>query len=101
MDNQIRSIEKAEPYAQYEIGSVTVPVPFRKPGNVVEHLSVQFDVFQKGPELEAYPVISEADKRLTNLPASIGIQWKEERAADTRYFSIASDILQQLKRTNL
>lgn len=47
---------------------VSVAAPYRKPGNVIEHLPVRFEVFRRGRRFTAVPFCSEADKRLANLP---------------------------------
>ena len=52
----------------HKIAIVNIPVPFRKPGNVVEHLSIDFEVYENGHNFKAVPLCNEASKLLTALP---------------------------------
>lgn len=51
-----------------QVAVVSVAVPYRKPGNVIEHLPVQFEVFYNGSKLSAVPFCNENVRRLTALP---------------------------------
>lgn len=47
---------------------VSIPVPYRKPGNVVEHLTIQFEVSYQENNFRAVPFCNTNNKRLTALP---------------------------------
>jgi hypothetical protein len=51
-----------------QVAMLTVFVAYRKPGNVIEHLPVRFNVFRYGSRYTAVPLCNEAQKRLTALP---------------------------------
>jgi hypothetical protein len=52
----------------YKLENVAVAVSFRKPGNVVSHFNVDFEIFNEGDSYKAVPVFDQVTKRLVNLP---------------------------------
>jgi hypothetical protein len=50
---------------------VVVEVPYRKPGNVIEHLPIEFEIFQMNNHLTAVPRCSEEIMRLINIGKTI------------------------------
>ncbi|MFD3004027.1 hypothetical protein ACFS7Z_26990 [Pontibacter toksunensis] len=79
-------------------GDVVVRVPYKKPGNVVEHLPVAFVVFGNRTSFKAIPLCSTEDQRIVNLPLSIDFKVTEGRIITDQqhHTDLAEDILKQL-----
>ena len=66
------------PVVTSRISHLTIMVPYRKPGNVIEHLPVDFSVHQYGAKFKAFPLCDDVVIRFTNLPAVIEFEWQED-----------------------
>jgi hypothetical protein len=60
----------------HKIVNLQIKVKYKKPGNVIEYIPVEFEVFRKGEHLEAVPLINANSRLLTNLPNEILFQVK-------------------------
>ena len=61
----------------YKVAEFPVDVKFRKPGNVVEYVRVEFEIFRDGEYYKAVPLQDSQTKILTTLPCELLFEVKE------------------------
>ena len=100
----LRSIISKQKQSEYQkIGIVIVSVPYRQPGNVIEHIPISFEVYQDGSLFKANAIVSEEKARLINLPAYIQFKVKGGKTycKNAKYKFVAFDIFKELQRNHL
>ena len=60
--------------AMEKLAAVTINVPYKGAGNVIRQKEVAFDVYQDQEQYSLKPVLTEAERRLANLPENIDFQ---------------------------
>ena len=54
-----------------KIITVVAEVPYRLPGNVIRHFTIEFKVLKKANHYVAFPICDDAKCRLTHLPHNL------------------------------
>ncbi len=67
-----------------KITSVTLKVSYKGAGNVVRQQDVSFDIYQEGETYKAVPTLSEAERRIANLPPELRFQYQEGKTSSSR-----------------
>lgn len=60
----------------HKVADLDIKVKYRRPGNVVGYVPVEFEIFKDGEYFKAIPLATIESKRLTNLPAQLLFQLK-------------------------
>lgn len=63
---------------------ISIPVPIKKPGNVIEQKPVDFDLFQRDGHYSLVPCLGQEERRKTNLPEELNFEMKENRPRSLR-----------------
>lgn len=81
-----------------KIANITVKVPFREPGNIIEHTPVEFEVWRNETHFKVLPVCIEETKRIADLPEMFQFDLKNGKVSDfkQKYEEIVFDIWQEL-----
>lgn len=83
-----------------KIALVSIPVPFRKPGNTMGHLLTFFEIHSDGLMFKAIPLSSLHHKTLANLPDSICFLVEEGRVVemDNFYRDVVEELARELQK---
>lgn len=83
-----------------KIALVSIPVPFRKPGNITGRLLTFFEVHSDGAMFRAIPLSSLHHKTLTNLPESISFLVEDGNIVemDNFYSQLVEEIAKELQK---
>lgn len=81
------------------LSTVRINVPYRRPGNVVEHLPVFFTVWKDENNFKAFPLCNEEIQRVLNLPDALRFKLRhgEVYAHKHSYEEVAKEIAEELK----
>jgi hypothetical protein len=60
----------------HKIAEFTIKVKYRCPGNVIEYIPVEFEVFKDGEWYKVVPLLDAKTRLLTDLPAELFFQLK-------------------------
>src|SRR4051812_22868281 len=66
----------------HKIAAFSINVKYRQPGNVVEYLPVEFEIYQDGNYFEAIPLPCSKTRTLTNLRNEYTFQLKNGKTYD-------------------
>jgi hypothetical protein len=86
----------------HKIANIPVNVKYRRPGNVIAYLPVEFEIFKEGEYFRAIPLQDLQNRILTNLPKELlfkvkdGIIYNNPAGTD----AVVQDILRQLVSMN-
>ena len=61
----------------YKVAEFSIDVKYCRPGNVVEYLPVEFEIFRDGEYYKAIPLQDFQTRILTNLPKALKFEIKE------------------------
>jgi hypothetical protein len=64
--------------AMHKIANVEVDVKYRYPGNVIEYISMTFEVYKNRCKFFAIPLANEENRRLANLPNEFSFRLEGE-----------------------
>ena len=67
-----------------KLAYVQVHVPYKSAGNVIRQHEVSFEVFKDTQYYSLKPMLSEAERRLANLPESLEFSLVEGKAISSR-----------------
>ena len=97
--NSLESITSRVPVSM--VTKISLPVAYRMPGNVVEHIDVEFEVEQTMNYFRVSPLCDEVRRRLTGLPTSFSFEVIKGQVV-TRYinlYDLIQDIIKKLLET--
>jgi hypothetical protein len=60
----------------HKIAEITIDIKYRRPGNVIGYIPVQFEIFLDGEFYKAIPLQNYQTRLLTNLPNALLFQVK-------------------------
>jgi hypothetical protein len=83
-----------------KVANVTAKVPFRQPGNIIEHVTVEFEVWRNESNFKALPKCSKETTRIADLPNAFQFQLKNGKITDFKqaYEEVVYDIGQELMK---
>jgi hypothetical protein len=89
-----------------KITTLSVNVPYKSTGNVIRQKEVLFEVFQNDGQYGLRPVLSEAERRVANLPESLQFSFVEGKPVSSRgnkdgNFHVIQDAVSLLRIQNL
>lgn len=90
----------------YKIASISIPVPYKGPGNTIRQNIVLFDVYSMGGHYKAVPDLNEDERRIANLPPELSFNYENGKAISHRgnldgNFHAIEDIVHELRKQNL
>src|SRR5437764_1273920 len=87
----------------HKIAEFYINVKYRQPGNVVEYLPVEFEVFKDGDYYRAIPLPRFEVKTLTNLPCEYTFQIKNGKPYKCQKGTeeIVDDIVRKIAHMNV
>ena len=88
----------------HKVAEFSINVKYRRPGNVVEYVPVEFEIFRDKEYFKAIPVETEESKRLTDLPKQVLFQIKNGIAGSftkNGKEEVVEDIVNKLVELNL
>lgn len=87
----------------HKIAEFVVNIKYRRPGNVVEYLPVEFEVFIDQGYYRAIPLQSSESKLLTNLPKEMTFEIKDGKICNCNKGpeELVRDIVRKLIEMNL
>ena len=85
---------------------VRVNVPYRGAGNIIRQKEVSFEVFLDGVQYTLVPVLSEAERRVANLPERLEFNMIEGKPVSSRgpkdgNFHVIQDAVDRLSEMQL
>jgi len=80
----------------HKIANVVVNVAYRRPGNVVVHVPVKFEVFEDKRCFKAVPFITREVKRLIQLPKVLSFTVKNSRIYTLDKKEVIEEIVDEL-----
>ena len=88
------------------LAEVTINVPYKSAGNVIRQKEVVFEVYYNDAQYSIIPRLSEAERRLANLPETLEFQIVDgkvfsSKGAKDGNFHIIQDIAGRLKEQNI
>lgn len=86
----------------YKVAEFTIHVKFRKPGNIVAHIPVEFEIFRDGEYYKAVPLQDSQIRMLTTLPRELIFEVKDGRVynATRGKEEVVEDIVNRLLKMN-
>jgi hypothetical protein len=87
----------------HKIADLSINVKYRQPGNVVEYLPVEFEVFKDGNFYKAVPLPGVETRTLTNLLNEYVFQINNGKACNCKQGSeeIIDEIVRKMAQTNI
>lgn len=87
----------------HKIAEFCINIQYRQPGNVVEHVPVEFEVFMDGENYRAVPLQNFETSVLTNLPNELIFEIKDGKICNCKKGTeeIVEDIVSKLAEMDL
>ena len=81
-----------------KILTVVAEVPYRLPGNVIRHFTIEFKVLKKANHYVAFPICDDAKCRLTHLPHNLIFSIKDGLVVTAfhEHQDLVEDIMQKV-----
>jgi hypothetical protein len=85
---------------------ITINVPYKGAGNVIRQREVEFEVFKDSDRYSIKPVLTEAERRIANLPETLDFDLLEGKAVSAKgakdgNLHVITDVAQLLQQQNL
>lgn len=89
-----------------KLTAVTIKIPFKSAGNVIQQKEVEFDVYHDRKQYSLRPILTETERRIANLPETLDFELVAGKAVSTRgakdsNMHVITDIVEILKKQDL
>ena len=89
-----------------QLARVIINAPYKSAGNVIRQKEVAFDVYCENEQYSIKPILSEAERRLANLPETLDFlllngKPVSNKGANDGNFHIIQDIVANLREQNI
>lgn len=84
------------------VTKITLPVAYRKPGNVLEYTEVEFEIHQTSNYFRVVPLCDEGKMRLIGLPSGFSFEVMKGMVVMQKpdMTTVALDLIKKLSDTN-